>query len=64
MLIGIDIDVDPMRRIIVIGVGVTREEEDHVRKKLLQTSVILVLQRYKQFMGISLQNVQTTEITS
>ena len=64
MLIGIDIDVDPMRRITVIGVGVTREEEDHARKRLLQTSVILVLQRYKPFMAISLQNVQITKITN
>ena len=64
MLIGIDIDVDPTRRIIVIGVGVIREEEDHARKRLLQISVILVLQRYKQCMAISLQNVQITEITN
>ena len=64
LLIGIDIDVDPMRRITVIGVGVTQKEEDHARKKLLQTSVILVWQRYKQFMAISLRNVQITEITN
>ena len=64
MLIGIDIGVDPMRMTTVIGVGVTREEEGRARKRLLQTSVILVLQRYKPFMAISLQNVQITKITN